>query len=63
MSVPLRWAAGDVCLVDGRLGRVQYVTATYAWVVLQCGGIIDPMVQVRLADLDLALPELPKEDA
>ncbi len=60
MSVPLRWAAGDACLVDGRPGRVQYVTLAHAWVSWADGSGFD---KVATKELDLDLPELPKEDA
>ncbi len=60
MSIPLRWAHGDVCRVGERRGRVEYVTPTHAWVSWADGSGFD---KVAMTELDLDLPELPKEDA
>ncbi len=60
MTIPLRWDYGDVCRVGDRRGRIEYVTLTHAWVSWADGG---GMERVETKDLDLDLPELPKEDA
>ncbi len=60
MSIPLRWAHGDVCRVGERRGRVEYVTTVAAWVSWADGS---GMEKVALRELDLDLPELTKEDA
>lgn len=56
MSVPLKFAAGDSCLVKGERGRVLALSKTLATV--QLGEFV---LDVPIGELDIALPALPPE--